>query len=65
MKEKYVPEPEIARRVSRLQSYLVNGDIEAALVIYKMDYFYFSGTAKSTFSGLIFCMLAMRVVGET
>ena len=47
MKEKYVPEAEITNRIARLQNYLEREDIEAALVIYKMDYFYFSGTAQN------------------
>jgi len=47
MKEKYVPEAEIANRIVRLQHHLSREDIEAALVIYKMDYFYFSGTAQN------------------
>jgi len=47
MKEKYVPEAEIATRITRLQNHLSREDIEAALVIYKMDYFYFSGTAQN------------------
>lgn len=47
MKEKYVPEAEIANRIARLQYHLSREDIEAALVIYKMDYFYFSGTAQN------------------
>jgi Xaa-Pro aminopeptidase len=47
MKEKYVPEAEITSRIIRLQSHLSREDIEAALVIYKMDYLYFSGTAQN------------------
>ena len=47
MKEKYVPEAEITNRIAQLQNYLSREDIEAALVIYKMDYFYFSGTAQN------------------
>lgn len=47
MKEKYVPKSEIDLRISRFQKNLQEENIEAALVIYKMDYFYFSGTAQN------------------
>ncbi len=47
MKEKYTPKPEIDQRLQRFQSSLAQDDLEAALVIYKTDYFYFSGTAQN------------------
>ena len=47
VKEKYVPKTEIEHRISQLQKSLQAKDIEAALVVYKMDYFYFSGTAQN------------------
>lgn len=47
MREKYVPQDEIDHRINRLQSGLLRENMEAALIVYKMDYFYFSGTAQN------------------
>ena len=47
MKNKYTPKAEIDQRIQRLQNSLAQADIEAALVVCKTDYFYFSGTAQS------------------
>jgi len=47
MKHKYTPKAEIDQRIKRFQKVLADSDCEAALVVYKMDYFYFSGTAQN------------------
>ncbi|MBN2466965.1 MAG: aminopeptidase P family protein [Deltaproteobacteria bacterium] len=47
MQAKYVPSAEIENRISRLQNQLIEAKIDAALIIYKMDLFYFSGTAQN------------------
>lgn len=47
MKSKYVPKVEIDLRINQLQKSLVKKQIEAALIIYKMDYFYFSGMTQN------------------
>jgi len=48
MKKKYVPKSEIEDRINRLQKILTKENIEAALLIHKMDYFYFSGTSQNS-----------------
>ena len=48
MREKYVPQAEIEFRIRRLQKSLLREQIEAVLVAYKMDYFYFSGQAQDS-----------------
>ncbi|WAC08794.1 MAG: Xaa-Pro peptidase family protein [Thermodesulfobacteriota bacterium] len=48
MREKYVPQAEIDFRIRRLQKSLVREQIEAVLIVYKMDYFYFSGQAQDS-----------------
>ena len=48
MEEKYVPQAEIDFRIRRLQKSLLREEIEAALIAYKMDYFYFSGQAQDS-----------------
>ena len=48
MKEKYVPQAEIDFRIRGLQKSLLREQIEAALIAYKMDYFYFSGQAQDS-----------------
>jgi len=50
MKKKYVPKSEIEDRIIRLQKILTQENIEAALIIYKVDYFYFSGTSQNSVS---------------
>jgi Xaa-Pro dipeptidase len=48
MREKYVPQAEIDFRIRRLQKSLLREQIEAVLIAYKMDYFYFSGQAQDS-----------------
>jgi len=42
-----VPLEEISRRISRLQGYLKDRDIDAALIIHRPNLYYFSGTAQN------------------
>lgn len=48
MKEKYLPRDEIYARIRRLQARLAQEQIEAALILYKVDYLYFSGQAQNS-----------------
>jgi Xaa-Pro dipeptidase len=48
MREKYVPKAEIDFRIRGLQKSLLREQIEAVLIAYKMDYFYFSGQAQDS-----------------
>ena len=45
---RYVPKEEIEARINRLKAAMKGTDIEALLVIQKMDYFYLSGTAQDS-----------------
>ena len=38
------PKPELDLRIRNLQHYLIENDIDAALVLQRVDLFYFSGT---------------------
>lgn len=45
---RYVPKEEIEARINRLKAAMKGTDMEALLVIQKMDYFYLSGTAQDS-----------------
>ena len=47
-KDKLVPSLEIKHRINRLRNEMEQRGLEAALIIYRTDYFYFSGTSQNS-----------------
>lgn len=45
----YTPADEIKDRLRRLKAHMIRGDLEALLVVQKMDYYYLSGTAQDSY----------------
>ncbi|NNG07735.1 MAG: aminopeptidase P family protein [Desulfobacteraceae bacterium] len=54
---RYTPRDELENRLTRLREHMESSDIEALLVIQKMDLYYFSGTTQD---GLLFIPLEGR-----